>query len=106
MKRDRELTRLFRQELPVDVQGKKRVLEAVEKSIRIKRPVFIPTWQQIFCTQLTLFSRGYWCFQAFWLLLGASAVLWLGDLTVYGLNSPFLRHRFRAAWWNRAVFPM
>ena len=89
MKRDRELTRLFRQELPVDVQSKKRVLEAVEKSIRIKRPVFIPTWQQIFCTQLTLFSRGYWCFQAFWLLLGASAVLWLGDLTVYGLNSPF-----------------
>ena len=31
MKRDRELTRLFRQELPVDVQGKKRVLEAVEE---------------------------------------------------------------------------
>lgn len=24
MKRDRELTRLFRQELPVDVQGKKK----------------------------------------------------------------------------------
>ena len=74
MKRDRELTRLFRQELPVDVQGKKRALEAVEKSIRSKRPVFIPTWQQIFCTQLTLFSRGYWCFQAFWLLDRKSVV--------------------------------
>ncbi|MFR8338726.1 MAG: hypothetical protein ACLVAW_19775 [Eisenbergiella massiliensis] len=70
MKRDRELTRLFRQELPVDVQGKKRALEAVEKSIRSKRPVFIPTWQQIFYTQLTLFhavtgvSRPFGCFLA------------------------------------------
>lgn len=89
MKRDRELTKLFQQELPVDLQGKKRALEAIEKSIQAKKTVFLPTWQQIFCTQLTLFSRGYWCFQAFWLLLGAAAVLWAQELAAYGQNSPF-----------------
>ena len=31
MKRDQELIKLFRQELPVDLQGKKRALEAIEK---------------------------------------------------------------------------
>lgn len=68
--------------------GQKRVLEAVEKAYGSKgRYSYQPGSRFLYAAYP--FSRGYWCFQAFWLLLGASAVLWLGDLTAYGLNSPF-----------------
>lgn len=70
MKRDRELTRLFRQELPVDVQGKKRVLEAVEKSIRIKGRYSYQPGSRFFVRSLPFFhavtgvSRPFGCFLA------------------------------------------
>ena len=69
MKRDRELTRLFRQEPPVDVQGKKKGRwKRLEKAYGAKRPVYIPTWQQIFIRSLIPFTRLL-VLPGLWLLL-------------------------------------
>lgn len=70
MKRDRELTRLFRQELPVDVQGKKRVLEAVEKVYGAKGRYSYQPGSRFFVRSLPFFravtgvSRPFGCFLA------------------------------------------
>ena len=93
MKKDRELTRLFREELPVEEQGRKRAMEAIRKSIRSKKPVCVPAWRQIFYTQLPFFSRGYWCFQVFLLLLGASAIAGAGELSVWIQDGPLFSRR-------------
>ena len=74
MKRDRELTRLFRQELPVDVQGKKGCWKRLKKVYGAKGRYSYQPGSRFFVRSLPFFHAVTWCFQAFWLLLGASAV--------------------------------
>lgn len=70
MKRDRELTRLFRQELPVDVQGKKGCWKRLKKVYGAKGRYSYQPGSRFFVRSLPFFhavtgvSRPFGCFLA------------------------------------------